>query len=164
MTRAQDRLLDNAVPGPVNLFSCELRTKSAPGSSKALRYTVKTTGFVLPGPIEGHIGYRLGLLLTIGEPRKATKRDPNLSRTLATIESMYFTSFEVDAQVITSLSETQKEKFAKGRALVALHPYVQEHIVDLTTRMGYPPLVIDLDDLVAHLNQAETAPSEDGKA
>jgi preprotein translocase subunit SecB len=111
-------------------------------------------------PDESNVGMLTRLTLNIFLERQATKRASHAVTSLAEFEVDYMAVFK-----FTNTDEIPKDKdffemFASRDGVQCCHPYIQEHISNLTTRMGFPPLMLGLSDLDLSVMQSEEHISE----
>ena len=109
---------------------------------------------------ESTVGMSTRLTLNIFLERQATKRTSHAVTSLAEFEVDYLAFFK-----FADTDEIPKDKdffemFASRDGIQYCHPYIQEHISNLTTRMGFPPLMLGLSDFNLSIMESEVNTSE----
>lgn len=142
------------------LSDCSIKTHEswAKGPRKGWGLMFKAFVFVHAAQFEfdeSSVGMLTRLTLNIFLERQATKRVSHAMTTLA--------EFEVDYMAVFKFADTDAilkdrdffEMFASKDGIQYCHPYIQEHISNVTTRMGFPPLMLGLSDLDLSIMEQE---------
>lgn len=105
------------------------------------------------------VGMLMLLELQIAHERKAKKRVSHAMISLAEFKVNYMAYFKFAETDVIPKDREFFEMFATEDGIRACHPYIQEHISDQTSRMGFPPLMLGLSDLELSLVGQETEAS-----
>lgn len=150
-SRKLDQIIVDKFPNAhlheISMLSCEVETipeSMAAGPKKGpLRFTAsaKVKGFLATdGGLP--VGMYTRFELEIFQARKPTKRDPSTKTDLARVSVGYAAYFSVPSINTEEITESECDQFALGEGIRLIQPYIQQHVSDMTGRIGFPPLLL----------------------
>lgn len=131
----------------ISMLSCEVETKAeamAAGPRKgALNFDASARVKGVIAEAEGlPVGMYTHFALEIFQDRKPTKKDPSPRTDLARISVGYASFFSVSPINKDAISEHECDEFAVTEGFRLIQPYIQQHMSEITGRLGFPPLLI----------------------
>jgi preprotein translocase subunit SecB len=76
-----------------------------------------------------------------GDPDPAEDKDAG---TIANLEFTIAALYTLELRGATAPDDEELDAFSKSAAMLAVHPYAREFVQSMTSRMGLPPLTLDM--------------------
>ena len=137
----------NATLDEITMLSCEVETKAeamATGPRKGpLKFDASARVKGVMAEAEGlPVGMYTHFELEVFQDRKPTKKDSSTKTDLARILVGYASFFSVSPINKDDISEPECDEFALREGFRLIQPYIQQHVSEMTGRLGFPPLLL----------------------
>ena len=97
--------------------------------------------------LEPSISMLTALNLDIFYERRETKKTKSAEEALVTMEFHFISFFEFQKGSELPTEQEFYQQFALGKGVNLSHPYIQEFVVNMTNRLGFPPLMLGLSNI-----------------
>ncbi len=131
----------------LELQKCEFDLVEVGNPKKSLDFLAGAEVSVVLGPEPAKCAMLLVTSLDVVQSRKPTKRDVREHIVLAQSAIAYLSYFSVEPGFANPGDEKELEDFARRIGIQMIFPYVQQFVMDLTVKAGFPPLILSLSDL-----------------